>query len=487
MSTLNLPSKPSKWRKSSKSSKRPSEAAISEIHFSPLTSSNSFPGDRMSALMGYTINPAFSDVFSTSKTNEAMLSTIASTDLTKSQRKPRKPSVKDEAALYQAIKHLSSMNSKTESALTVQELIAWRTAVNIAYMTFTEDGVVPITNSSKVEFQKNAMNANRPSLPNSSPTMTTLSKSKSFSIPRKPVPSSIPELPKELSKTVTSRPKAPRKYSLPNGHNALIDSPKLRSGLPIGQMHALDVDRNEISPTSSIAADLEWNKIQIQNDTISSLIESPPDTSNTATFDMNEWSMVTPKANSTTHSERNITKSATQLSYLNGNGFTKEQCESSKMKRLPDVSGEMENIDTNSDYGDDASSAFSSLDHSNATLSNFSSPRTEEAHLQEFNPSSRTDVNPNKADKVGQNENENETAKVTANTPCRIRVPQSVKRSIRDQRWAPGAHHRLSVDDDSDDEDDFDSFALNKKPIRKVQSRKNEMLGMLDFLESGPP
>lgn len=486
----------SKWRISSKSSKRPSEAANSEIRFNPLPDPNRIPPERMSSLVGYTINPAFSDVFTGSKTNEAILTTIAETNLTKSQRKPRKPSVNDEAALYQAIRHLSEMGTKDEYALTVQELNAWRTAVNIAYMTFTEDGVVPLASLAS-------------SSSSSTTQMLTLSKSKSFSIPRKPVPSTtIPEMPSELSKSVASRPyKAPRKYSLPaSGHNPLIDSPKLRSGLPIGQLHALEVDK-----VTSFGPNAEWTRVKAEDETLNSLYQQTTHcTPDTATFDMSEWSMITPKANITKHST-NVYKDDENNNTFKG--FTKEQCESSKLKRFPDVSGErgemMEKTYTYSDYGDENESVDNN--HSNATSSNHSSPRTEEVHLQQLSLSTNCGENnqeeeilrnspmetrksivqhhhqlpsPNSADKVENN-------KIKPSPPsCRIRVPPSVKRSIQDQRWTPGSHNRLSIQDDSDedDDDDFFTYSTTKKPIRKpTQSKKNDMLGMLDFLSSGPP
>lgn len=486
MSTLSPPSKPSKWRLSNRLSKRPSEAAISsEIRFSPISDPNVIPPERMSSLIGYSINPAFSNVFTGSKTNEAILSTIATTDLTKSQRRPRKPSVNDEAALYQAIRHLSEVGSKDEYSLTMQELYAWRTAVNIAYMTFTQDGVVPLTSFENMSKTASAC-TKKPSL----------AKSKSFNIPRKPVPfSQIPEYPSKLNTNLNSRYKAPRKNSLPTSvHNPLIHSPKLRSGLPIGQMHALEVD-TDVTPTSYFGPNADWTRSPIKASD-SHMVQSPLSASNSTTFDMNEWSMVTPKANTTKYPRTSSKDAISQLSYIyesqeHSNQFTREECGSSKLKQIPDVSGEMKKTYTYSDYGgdDDDDEHSSSLDHSNTTNSNHSSPRTEEAHLHQLGLSLGTHTH-----KSPQYHHQLPSPGRTNNIDSksnRIRVPPSTKRSLQDQRWVPGSHDRYNAQDDSDDddsEDDFLPYPTTRKPIGKGSyPRKNDMLGMLDFLSSGPP
>ncbi|PWN32049.1 uncharacterized protein FA14DRAFT_157980 [Meira miltonrushii] len=495
MSILSPPSKPSKWRLSNRLSKRSSEATMSEIRFSPISDPNKIPPEKMSSLIGYSINPAFSNVFTGSRTNEAILSTIASTDLTKLQRRPRKPSVNDEAALYQAIRHLSEIGSKDEYNLTMQELYAWRTAVNIAYMTFTEDGVVPLASFEDMSKPAASPSTKKPSL----------AKSKSFNIPRKPVPSSsgsIPELPHDLSKNLNSRHKAPRKYSLPtSGHNPLIHSPKLRSGLPIGQMHALKVDTN-VSPGSYFGpnAATDWTRSPIKPNE-NSIIQSPLGTSSTSTFDMNEWSMVTPRANTTKYPRTSSKDAVSQLAYISESGemfnrFTREECGTSKLKGIPDVSGEMEKTYTYSDYGDgDDGDGRSSLDHSNPTNSDHSSPRTEEAHLQQLGLSLGTNTQKSPQyhhhhQMPSPSKTHNSDSKQQPHPPPapRIRVPLNTKRSFQDQRWAPGSRDRISAQDDSDDDDDYLVYSTTKKPIRKAsQTRKNDMLGMLDFLSSGPP
>lgn len=351
------------------------------------------------------------------------------------------------AALFQAAEALADA-ACDEHQITLQKLCAWKAAVQTAWLALA--------------YAHPKSQAIHRSCPSSA---------RGRSVKRKPVPTTVPDEEEQLSGRMVQQ----RKFEVLAG---TIDpaylSPKLHSGLIMGKMRPMNV---------------------CEHTPVDSSERSKPHWLSPSTL---PYSPCTPTPHLVSQSPQradaevmlNVAAKQDEVDPLSS--FSMER----SVSHLSDFS-----TSTGLDYGDRMADCYqdaeerpsdeSSCATSSGSLSDFlstpnlggtssiaSSPRTHNTELGDddelaeekpwmmhrFSPS-RPQRNPER---------------------CQVRVPISLKKTIRDQRWSPFRSLKQTDDLEGEEESDPDLDHLFDRKIHPKR-KGDDTMGMLDFLASGPP